>query len=173
MVEQCVHILADGHTCRRIPKQGQKLCPAHSRQPRRRAPLGEDDAFQREIASFLDGFERLPLPELLNHTVGLLAEIRLLMDRYASRRSRLAFQRAAAAVGIAGDRLDEALRGLPPTHSPQPLPATPHREQLTTQRLHPETLARVERAEAILNSGRPISASEIDEIIRELDSCTQ
>lgn len=171
MFEECVHILADGRKCRRIPKRGQKLCPAHSAPPRRRTPLEENDAFQRDMASFLDHLNPLPLPELLNQTVGLLAEIHLLIDRHASRRDRLAFARATAAVGIAGDRIEEVMRGPLPNTPLQSMPARHPSAPRHSQRLSSETLARIERAEAILNSGRLIPPQELDELIRDLDSC--
>ena len=39
MVQECVHLYEDGRKCRRIPKRGQKLCPAHRPHARRRRPV--------------------------------------------------------------------------------------------------------------------------------------
>ncbi len=171
MFEECVHLFPDGRKCRRIPKRGQNLCPAH-RPQLRRTRLEENDAFQRDMASFLPGLNALPLPQLLNQTIGLLAQIRLLIDRHASRRDRLAFARATAAIGVAGDRIAEIMRGPLPNTLPQSMPARHPSTPLLPQRFTPEALARIERAEAILNSGRLIPPEELEELIRDLDSCT-
>lgn len=171
MFEECIHILADGRKCRRIPKRGQKLCPVHSAPRQRRAPLEENDAFQQEMNSFVDRLNALPLPLLLNEAIGLLAKIRLLIDRHASRRDRLEFARAAAAVGIAGDRMEDASHGPLPNPSPQSMPVRPPSVPDLSHHLSPETLSRLGRAEAILNSGRLIPPQELEELIRELDSC--
>ena len=101
MVEECVHLFPDGRKCRRIPKRGQKLCPAHHPQRRRRTPLEENEAFLKEMFAFVDTLRAMDSADLLYATTGFLADIHALIDRCSSRSHRIAFSRASTAVGIA------------------------------------------------------------------------
>jgi hypothetical protein len=170
MVQECAHTFPDGRKCRRIPKRGQPLCPAHQSRPRR-AFLEENEAFHREIDVFIHRLDAMPLPELLDETAGLLAGIQRLVDRRSSRRDRLAFVRTNTAVCAAGERLEEALRATPRYASPLSAPPTqPPSTPPPHQPLTPQSLARLERAQAILNSGRMIPPEEFDELISDLDT---
>jgi hypothetical protein len=110
MVEECVHVNEKGHKCRRIPKRGQKLCPAH-RAKRRRGILEEDTAFLEGLDIFTGQLRAMNLENLLYATNGALADIHGLIDRRSSRRDRAAYMRATIAVGEAQDRIFLELAG--------------------------------------------------------------
>ncbi len=172
MVEECVYFYPDGRKCRRIPKRGQKLCSTHRPQPRRRAPLEENDDVIRQLLAFADTLRALPLADLLYQTTGLLADIHVLIDRRSSRRHRIAFHRACAAVGIAADRLAElAQRSRPQstTHPSVPTPPAP----APSQTLTPEAKARVKQIDALLSSNSNLSPEEVMRIYDELISITE
>lgn len=166
MLEECVHILPDGRTCRRIPKRGQKLCPAHRPHRRRRAPLEENQAFLKEMAAFVRSLEAMESDDLLYSTVGFLADIQILIDRRSSRRDRFAFGRASAAAATAADRLVELARGLrqPSASQPQPQPPAPP----SSQPLSPEARARLQHLEALTNSGRTLTPEELSYVCEEM-----
>jgi hypothetical protein len=127
MVEECIHVNEAGHKCRRIPKRGQKLCPAHRKNGRQRRLLEEDDAFLLQMFAYVDQLKAMNLEDLLYATGGALADIHSLIDRRSSRRDRAAFTRATVAVTSASDRLAEnmaAFRAHSHTVSPAQ-PATP------------------------------------------------
>ena len=168
MVEECVHLFPDGRKCRRIPKRGKKLCPAHHPQRRRRTPLEENEAFLKEMFAFVDTLRAMDSADLLYATTGFLADIHALIDRCSSRSHRIAFSRASTAVGIAADRLVELARGLrqEPAPRPQPQPPTP----ASSQSLTPEARARFHRAEALLNCGRILTPQELSDICDDMIS---
>jgi hypothetical protein len=126
MVEECIHICANGQKCRRIPKRGQKFCNAHRAPRRRRRLLEEDHAFHQQIFDYLDHLEAMNLDDLLSETSDALASIHGLIDRRSSRCDRAAFTRATAAVGVTLDRLPTAMPASPSHPSagqPAPDPA--------------------------------------------------
>ncbi len=170
MVEECVHLFPDGRKCRRIPKRGQKLCPAHRSQPHRRAPLEEKEAFYKEMVAFIAHLEAMETADLLYATTGFLADIHALVDRCSSRRHRIAFHRATASVGIAVDRLTELARGLHQGPSARPMPPPQPFVPATSRPLSPEARARLERAEAILDSDRDLTDQELRDLCDQMTS---
>jgi hypothetical protein len=113
MVEECVHVNEKGHKCRRIPKRGQKLCPAHRARRRQRGALEENPAFFQEMDVFMNRLKAMNLEDLLYATTGALGDIHALIDRRSSRRDRAAYMRATVAVGEATDRIFLTLVRLP------------------------------------------------------------
>lgn len=111
MVEECVHVNEKGHKCRRIPKRGQKLCPAHRTRRRQRGVLEENPAFFLEMDEFMNHLQAMNLEDLLYATTGALGDIHALIDRRSSRRDRAAYMRATVAVGEAMDRIFLTLSG--------------------------------------------------------------
>jgi hypothetical protein len=111
MVEECVHVNEKGHKCRRIPKRGQKLCPAHRARRRQRGALEENPAFFQEMDVFMNRLKAMNLEDLLYATTGALGDIHALIDRRSSRRDRAAYMRATVAVGEATDRIFLTLSG--------------------------------------------------------------
>jgi hypothetical protein len=65
MVQECAHLYENGRKCRRIPKRGQPLCPAHRSPRRRRSPLEENEAFMEEIFAFAERLKAMALDDLL------------------------------------------------------------------------------------------------------------
>jgi hypothetical protein len=130
MFEECAYLYDDGRKCRRIPKRGQKLCPAHRSRARRRLPLEENEAFRTQLSAFVDRLEAMPLQDLLYATTEVLADIHALVDRRSSRRDRIAFSRATAALGVSADRLEETLRSF--RNPQQPGPASPAQSSTPT-----------------------------------------
>jgi len=118
MVEECSHICANGRKCRRIPKRGQALCPAHRPSRRQRRPLEEDSAFNQQMSSWVDRLQAMELATFLSQTQAALSDLQPIIDRRLSRRDRAAYTRASIAVTVAIDRLAEAEVGLRP---PAPL----------------------------------------------------
>jgi hypothetical protein len=151
VVEECTHIYANGRKCRRIPKRGQALCPAHrpSRRRRRRF-LQEDPAFDQQMSSWVDRLRAAELDIVLRQTQAALGELLPIIHRRLSRRDRAAYSRAAIAVTVAIDRLDEAEAGLrPPAPAARPAalqshPRPPHAtatvEAARSSQLSPEQL---------------------------------
>ncbi len=127
MVEECTHICASGRKCRRIPKRGQALCLAHRPSRRRRRSLEEDPAFDQQMSSWVERLRAMELATFLSQTQAALGDLQPLIDRRLSRRDRAAYTRAAIAVTVAIDRLDEIELG-PRTPAPSPsLAASPGR----------------------------------------------
>jgi len=128
MVEECTHICANGRKCRRIPKRGQALCPAHRPSRRRRRLHEEDPDFDRQMTSWVERLRAAELDIVLRQTQATLGDLQPIIDRRLSRRDRAAYTRAAIAVTVAIDRLDEAEVGLPtptPLASPSASPGRP------------------------------------------------
>ncbi|HUB18307.1 MAG TPA: hypothetical protein VL990_06710 [Acidobacteriaceae bacterium] len=166
MVEECIHVFPDGRKCRRIPKRGHRFCPAH-RPHRGRTPL-ENEAFHREMFAFCDRLQALSLPALLAETNGALADIQGVIERYASRRHRLAFTRATIAVTMACDRVAETAQSLRQRPAaPPPAPQPPLGPPLSSQELSPEALARIREAESVLSNG-PLTPEQLDQICGDL-----
>ena len=146
MVEECAHVNEAGHKCRRIPKRGQKLCPAHRSPRRRRRLLEEDPAFFQDMDAFLNRLKAMNLEDLLYATTGALADIHGLIDRRSSRRDRAAFMRATVATGEAADRICLTLAGYradsrtstPGTTSPRTISPGP----ASSETINPATPAR-------------------------------
>jgi hypothetical protein len=111
MVEECVHVNEKGHKCRRIPKRGQKLCPAHRTRRRQRGVLEENTAFFQKMDVFMNQLKAMNLEDLLYATSGALGDIHGLIDRRSSRRDRAAYTRATVAVGEAADRIFLTIAG--------------------------------------------------------------
>jgi hypothetical protein len=105
MVQECAHLYENGRKCRRIPKRGQQLCPAHRSPRRRRSPLEENDAFMDEIFTFVTRLKAMPLDDLFYATGEMLANIHVLIDRRSSRRNRMDYCRATAAISVTADRI--------------------------------------------------------------------
>ena len=172
MVEECVYLYPEGRKCRRIPKRGQKLCSTHRPQPRRRAPLEENEDVIRQLLAFADTLRALPTADLLYETTGLLADIHVLIDRRSSRRHRIAFHRACAAVSIAADRLAEFAQRSRPQSTTHPAPQAPP-APASSPTLAPEALARVRQIDALLSSNVNLSPEEVMRIYNELLSITE
>jgi hypothetical protein len=127
MVEECNHICATGQKCRRIPKRGQALCPAHRPARRRRRFLEEDAAFDQQMSSWVDRLRAMELATFLSQTQAALCGLQPIIDRRLSRRDRAVYTRATIAVTVAIDRLVEIELG-PRTPAPSPsLAASPGR----------------------------------------------
>jgi hypothetical protein len=126
MVQECAHLYENGRNCRRIPKRGDRLCPAHHSGSRR---LEEDEAFRRHMFRYVNYIKVMPLADLLYTTGAMLADIHSLIDRRSTRGDRLAYRRALAsvAVAVAADRL----RQMDLDHRQHPEPAQPTPTQLT------------------------------------------
>jgi hypothetical protein len=105
MVQECAHLYENGRKCRRIPRRGDPLCPAHRSPRRRRSPLEENEAFMDEIFDFASRLKAMPLDDLFYATGQMLANIQVLIDRRSSRRNRMDFCRATAAISVTVDRL--------------------------------------------------------------------
>ena len=88
MVEECTHICANGRKCRRIPKRGQALCPAHRPSRRQRRPLEEDSAFNQQMSSWVDRLQAMELATFLSQTQAALSDLQPIIDRRLSRRDR-------------------------------------------------------------------------------------
>jgi hypothetical protein len=172
MVEECVYLYLDGRKCRRIPKRGQNLCSTHRPLPRRRAPLEESEDVMRRLLAFADTLRAMPIADLLYETSGLLADIHVLIDRRSSRRHRIAFHRACAAVVIAADRLEEIAQRSRPQSTTHPAAQTPP-APASSQALTPGAKARLERLDAFLSSGPHLSPDELTRICNELISITE
>jgi hypothetical protein len=119
MVEECTHIYANGRKCRRIPKRGQALCPAHRPSRRRRRSLEEGPGFDRQMSSWVDHLRAMELDAFLSQTQAALGDLQPIIDRRLSRRDRAAYTRASIAVTVAIDRLDE-IELVPRTSPPSP-----------------------------------------------------
>jgi hypothetical protein len=137
MVEECVHVNEKGHKCRRIPKRGQKLCPAHRTRRRGRAVLGEDPAFFQEMDAFMNRLKAMNLEDLLYATNGALGDIHGLIDRRSSRRDRAAFMRATVAVGEAMDRIFLTIAGYRAEQAQRSGTTRPVSPETTTSRIAP------------------------------------
>jgi hypothetical protein len=105
MVQECAHLYENGRKCRRIPKRGQPLCPAHRSPRRRRSPLEENEAFMEELFTFVERLKAMALDDLFYATGEMLANIHVLVDRRSSRRNRMDFSRATAAISVTADRI--------------------------------------------------------------------
>ena len=112
MVEECTHICANGRKCRRIPKRGQALCPAHRPSRRRLRSLEEDAAFDQQMSSWVERLRAMELVTFLSQTQAALSDLQPIINRRLSRRDRAAYTRATIAVTVAIDRLDETEPGL-------------------------------------------------------------
>jgi hypothetical protein len=112
MVEECTHICANGRKCRRIPKRGQALCPAHRPSRRRLRSLEEDAAFGQQMSSWVERLRAMELVTFLSQTQAALSDLQPIINRRLSRRDRAAYTRATIAVTVAIDRLDETEPGL-------------------------------------------------------------
>jgi len=169
MIEECIHLMANGRKCRRIPKRGQKFCPAHQPHRRRRGFLEEDEAANRQISEMIGRLHAMPLDDMLYTTGNLLNEIYPVMDRRCARRDRLAFVHALSAVQVSAERIAEALPGFHRYVAAQPAPAPAAPRQPPS----PATQAALAQAEALLQSGRPLSPNEFaglyDDLINTLD----
>lgn len=172
MVEECVHILPDGRKCRRIPKRGQKLCPAHRSRRRPRAPFEEDQAFVQEMTAFIRSLKTIQTADLLYGTVGFLGDLQPLIERRLSRRHRVTFHRASVALSVSADRLVHLARGMYPPAAPRTQPQQP--AGAVYPPLRPEDRARFQRIESLLNSGRALTPEELcsvsEEMVRTLKS---
>ena len=112
------------------------------------------------MGAFVDRLHAMETAALLYETTGVLADVHFLIDRRSSRKDRITFSRATAAVSIAADRLelmDQQRRRQPalPSHLPQP--PGPVGPQVPARPLTPQARARFQRADALLDSGKVLS----------------
>jgi len=112
-IHQCAWTYETGRKCRRIAGRGQQFCPGH-RRPGPRLHIGDDPAFHQEIDDWIDRLLSMDLPAVLYALHCSLAEIEPILARKASRRSRLAFERASIAVMAGRERLVIWLSGYRP-----------------------------------------------------------
>ncbi len=108
MVNDCAYIYEEtGRRCRRIPRRGESLCLAHT--SLRPQPGDEDAAFNRLMSAWAERLHNIPLDHLLEALQTSLEGIHEIIQSKSSRRHRMAFGRAVIAVGIANERLVDAL----------------------------------------------------------------
>ncbi|MGB6159341.1 MAG: hypothetical protein WA891_05350 [Acidobacteriaceae bacterium] len=152
MVDECTYMYANGRKCRRIPKRGQSLCPAHRPSRRPRGFLEENDAFNQQMSAWVEQLRAMELTTFLSQTQAALCDLQPLIDRRLSRRDRAAYSRATIAVTVAIDRLDEAevaLRAPSPAASRTASPGHP---------LTPHTAAAVEAVRSAQLSPQQLDA---------------
>jgi hypothetical protein len=154
MVQECAHLYENGRKCRRIPKRGQPLCPAHRSPRRRRSPLEENEAFMEEIFAFAGRLKAMAIDDLLYATGEMLANIHVLIDRRSSRRDRMDYCRATSAITVTADRIADiaiarrahlaraqAASALPATTQPIPIrPPQPATSPVSSKRYPPDPI---------------------------------
>lgn len=111
-VHECAWTYETGRKCRRIAGHGQQFCPGH-RRPSARIDVRDEPAFHQEMLAWVDQLIAMDLPAILYAVHCSLAKIEPILLRKASRRSRVAFERATIAVMAGRERLVESLSFFP------------------------------------------------------------
>lgn len=198
MLTECSHIYDDAHKCRRIPRRGDRFCPAHRANPSAPRRAGaEDAAFDRGMETYVLYLQALPPDELLDDAAVALSTLFPAIHTRLSRRNRVLFSRASVAAALASEavahfKLAQATRHIdhppvpasrPPApgsqlRTPRPMPPDPgslrlapnSQPQAPISKLKGATRAEFERLLGICRSNPSMSPDELDDIIHEAQS---
>lgn len=177
MVQECVHILADGRKCRRIPKRGQKLCPIHRPHRRRPTPWQQDQEFGRQTLAFLDKLQALNFEDLIETTGVALSDILEIVFRRSCRRDRLAFARAAHAVSVTLDRVYAIRAAHRASGNHHVHPVAPAAPATGSPALTPAQRTQLAQVDQYLAAAPPLSADQLSALCTQflsiLDSSTE
>jgi hypothetical protein len=121
MVSTCAHVYPSGKTCGRIPPRGESLCRDH-RRTASVTPEIDPTAFEAEMYRECDRLAALPLDQILTAAQVHLTALDSFIERQATPRLRIYYNKATIAITEAIDRilaqprvLSRAIPGLTPS----------------------------------------------------------